>query len=661
MALILDAVFRTVKAERDLDSFVRKSKTSVASLEKNSVSGATRISSAFSSASKVIGALGLGAAALEVAQFTKRSIELASALQEAQNRFDVVFQGVSGATQQVNAMAQAVGRSRKEWIEFTGALGDVLKPLGFTTQEAFALSTQLTKLSVDVASFTNAADADVLRSFESAIVGNTEALRSYGIAINAADVKAEAYSAGIATQGEELTKTQKALATYNLIFKNTIDAQGDAAKTQDSYANQTKRLQSNFEELTLVIGGAFLPVATEGIKELNTDLEDLLRNSDRIKKSFSDAWKTVGSSIGGAIEPTEDIRKALEEYDKQQRAAANATVHGWIGVKSTLSAVKDLQISANKDTQQSIEDVIDSIKKRIRAEADATAQVIQSQTQVDELNKRYAKLTVTAATRSFVEADLDKIGKSQTENAEARLNYAVRQVLLLQEMGASQELITKEMQKQVQETNRTLFTMELIPTPQAEIERYTQSTARNLTYWNPELERARLLSYEIGDAIFSHVGAALNSAIDKAIRMRGVMGDILRDVAKLLIKLGINALASSVGLPGLFHKGGVVPGFPTGGVVRPNQGAPIGGIDNRIVSVQVGEGILTRETTQRLGGERGIKALNAGASPSVTFGNIIINANTFDRRFVETDLLPTLEKIARQGRFTVPANRLVRR
>jgi len=196
-------------------------------------------------------------------------VKLASDAEETANKFNVVF---GSMRREANAWAESfgdsVGRSTDQMQQFSSSLGDVLKPLGFTTEEAFKLSASMTELALDVASFNNRQDADVVRAFTSALTGERESLKTLGIVIQEADVKQEAYASGIAKTGAQLTKTQKAQATVNLLYKNTADAQGDLLRTQDSFANQLKRLNAEFRELGISLGVILLPAATDLVKSL---------------------------------------------------------------------------------------------------------------------------------------------------------------------------------------------------------------------------------------------------------------------------------------------------------------------------------------------------------------------------------------------------------
>lgn len=202
-----------------------------------------------------------------IVAFTKRLLKLWSDITEFQSKFDTVFKWVEDqATETFQTMADAVGRSNVELVKFAGTVGDTLKPLGFASSEALSLSENMIKLAIDVASFNNVSDEQAINAFTKALTGEREALKSLGIVINETDVKNKAYALWLADTGQELSKQAKALATYQLLLDNTTDAQGDAIRTADSFANQLKRLQGVISD-TMANAGRDIAQETAGILE----------------------------------------------------------------------------------------------------------------------------------------------------------------------------------------------------------------------------------------------------------------------------------------------------------------------------------------------------------------------------------------------------------
>lgn len=180
---------------------------------------------------------------------------LAADAEETQSKFNAVFKDLSDTTETfVNDLASSVGRGRTELRGFLATLQDTFVPLGFARAEAAELSKQLVTLAIDVASFNNEADAAVIRAFQSALVGNTEAVRRYGIVLSQARLEQEALAQGFENGLAGLTESEKAQLRLNVILQATADAQGDALRTQDSFQNSLKRTNAVLIELGEELG-----------------------------------------------------------------------------------------------------------------------------------------------------------------------------------------------------------------------------------------------------------------------------------------------------------------------------------------------------------------------------------------------------------------------
>ena len=211
-------------------------------------------------------------------------IKAASDAEETQAKFNTVFRGMSEeANKWAESFGQEVGRSKQSVKSWMAGLQDTFVPLGIARDEALKLAQGLTTLAVDVASFNNAADADVIRDFTSALVGNHETVRKFGIIISESAIKQEAYRQGIEKTYKELTDLEKVQLRYSLIQRGTTDAQGDAIRTSGSYANQVKRLSANWDNFKVMLGQEILPALTELIKSINENEEAIEKFGEALK------------------------------------------------------------------------------------------------------------------------------------------------------------------------------------------------------------------------------------------------------------------------------------------------------------------------------------------------------------------------------------------
>lgn len=214
-----------------------------------------------------LGAVMAGVAAVGVVKL----IQAASEFEETSGKFVAVFKELAPEAEAFTAaLAQELGRSRVELTGFMATLQDTFVPLGFAREEGLEMSKVLTRLTVDLASFNNKAQPDVLADLQSAMVGNHETMRKYGVIITQASLNQELLNQGIAGGTKVATEQEKAMARMGLIMASTTDAQGDALRTSGSFANQMRSLMAAVEEVNISMGSALLPTATKLIVSLKS-------------------------------------------------------------------------------------------------------------------------------------------------------------------------------------------------------------------------------------------------------------------------------------------------------------------------------------------------------------------------------------------------------
>ena len=177
----------------------------------------------------------------QLLDFARSSITAASAAQEAAGAFGTTFGGAAEQLgEQLSKNANLFGLTTSEAKQLIGVFGAVAQGLGFTQDESAGLSARLFELSGDIASFNNisAGAEPVLRAFQSAIVGEREALKTYGIAISEAEVQTKAFEMTGKTSADALTRQEKALATTELLFTKASVQIGNAQREAEGFAAQ---------------------------------------------------------------------------------------------------------------------------------------------------------------------------------------------------------------------------------------------------------------------------------------------------------------------------------------------------------------------------------------------------------------------------------------
>jgi hypothetical protein len=192
--------------------------------------------------------------------------KLASDAEETESKFRTVFSDVESEADSVAAnLVKNFGLSSKAAQQLLGDTGDLLTGFGFTGGAALDLSKQVNELAVDLASFTNFSGGakGASAALTKALLGERESLKSLGIAILEKDVKAEIARMRAEGQRFETERQAKAYATMNIAIRQSKNAIGDFARTQNQLANRMRVLQGRLSDLAVSFGKILIPLANK--------------------------------------------------------------------------------------------------------------------------------------------------------------------------------------------------------------------------------------------------------------------------------------------------------------------------------------------------------------------------------------------------------------
>ena len=259
---------------------------------------ANQMQTSVSKAFKVMSVAALAAGAVAVYQIQKvgrEAIKAASDLEEVSSKFNVVFAGQQNRVEQWSkALVDGYAMSTRESKQYLSSIQDLLVPMGMEARQAANLSNEIVKLSADLGSFNNLPTAKVMEDIQSALVGNYETMKKYGVVLNATVVQEKALSMGLASTKNELTAGMKAQASYALMVQGSTAAIGDMARTSEGYANQAKKMKSNIEDLKAMLGKEFLPEVTAVVIQINAWFN---ANDGLIKQKTHEAIYDIKESI----------------------------------------------------------------------------------------------------------------------------------------------------------------------------------------------------------------------------------------------------------------------------------------------------------------------------------------------------------------------------
>jgi len=234
---------------------------------------ASKLNETFAMLGRQLAALGIGAKLNEFVQLASDANETASAIGQ-------IF-GTEGAKQVdewSHAMGEAMGRSAYDLQAYSARLGSVLGPITKTQDQARLMAESLSGLAVDLASFFNTSDQDAMLALRSGLTGEYESLKRYGVVLNDSTLAEIAHSQGIKKKVTQMTVAEKTELRYQAIMARTKQAQGDAARTGEGFANATKALQAQIKTLGIDMARKAIPA-----------FEKLVRAGRELIKWFNEA------------------------------------------------------------------------------------------------------------------------------------------------------------------------------------------------------------------------------------------------------------------------------------------------------------------------------------------------------------------------------------
>lgn len=278
----------------------------------------------------------------KITEFTSACLDLGSDLAEVQNVVDVTF---SKMNEQVNNFAQNAvfqfGLSETMAKQYTGTFGAMAKAFGFVESEAYAMSTTLTGLAGDVASFYNITQGEAYTKLKSVFTGETESLKDLGVVMTQTALDQFALANGYGKTTAKMTEQEKVALRYAFVQQQLSLAQGDFARTSDSWANQVRILKLQFDSLRASLGQGFIAALTPVIKVINTIMGKLVQLANvfsafmkrlfGVKSDSSSGIGAVASDVSSATNAMDNLSNSTSGVGSAAKKAAKE-IKGLMGI-----------------------------------------------------------------------------------------------------------------------------------------------------------------------------------------------------------------------------------------------------------------------------------------------------------------------------------------
>lgn len=241
-----------------------------------------------------------------IVAFGKSCIDLGSNLAEVQNVVDVTFGSMSGRVDAfAKDAAKSFGLSETMAKKYMGTYGAMAKSFGITGNAGYEMSAAITGLTGDVASFYNLSQDEAYTKLKSIFTGETESLKDLGVVMTQTALDQYALNEGLGKTTNKMTEQEKVLLRYRFVMSQLSDASGDFARTSNSWANQVRVLQLQFESLKATIGQGLINAFTPVITVINAILEKLQTLANYFK-AFTEAIFGDASGSGGGVSGSMD-------------------------------------------------------------------------------------------------------------------------------------------------------------------------------------------------------------------------------------------------------------------------------------------------------------------------------------------------------------------
>jgi hypothetical protein len=313
-----------------------------------------------------------------IVDFYKKTVQSASAAEEENQKFGVVFSRVfSEASKSAKDLADNYGLSETAAKKFLSTNANIFESLGLTQKASLGLSEKVIKLGTDLVSFTNFSGGteEGINAISKALIGEREQLKSLGIAVLEEDLVNFAQASGKVYAS--MSKQEKATLTLAYITKLADNAVGDFGRSCDSWANVQRRVTAATDDSMVSIGQKLIP----GLSELGIEYIRATKSGGFVQKSLEGIAGAANSVISGLAALMRDQNNITESESKTQSAYKDTSDQ----LDSVLSSAEKYgaQLARNAGQNGTTQQAVAAFDKAL-ASGDTTA--IAYQKSIDKLN-----------------------------------------------------------------------------------------------------------------------------------------------------------------------------------------------------------------------------------------------------------------------------------
>lgn len=301
-------------------------------------------------------------AGVTVGNFLKDAVDQASDLNESLNAVNVMLgSGAKSFLDFGKSAANNLGITQAKLNEAVVPMASLLSNAGIEGEDLSKKLQALATRATDVGSVFNKDVNEVLGAMGSALRGETEPARAFGIALDDASIRAKAVEIGLAKTTKEVSNSAKVQAAYALVMDQSAKAAGDFTNTQDSWANLQKRVSALGDEAKASLGAAFLPV----LSNVGAKLIPLLQNAGPALANFGTWLVDAGTTAVRVFR--DDIMPWLQPTIDALRNLATTVMENFPGIRDLFTSLAPAFLPITLLATQGLPILIDVVGRAVEA------------------------------------------------------------------------------------------------------------------------------------------------------------------------------------------------------------------------------------------------------------------------------------------------------
>lgn len=237
------------------------------------------------------------------------------------------------------------GLSQLTALQCAGQFMALANNMGVAHDAGMEMSTALTGLSADMASFYNIQQAVAADALAGIFTGESQALAQFGVTMNESALAAYALSQGVRTAYADLTQGEQVMLRYQYVTEALSLAQGDFARNTDSLSNQQRILQEQCKGLAIEFGMELLPIARDVVAWINgmvqafSGLTEGQQQAVLVIAACAAALGPLMTLMGGVSQAAGAAVSLWRAFSQAQIAATAATLAGTSATQAYTAAL----------------------------------------------------------------------------------------------------------------------------------------------------------------------------------------------------------------------------------------------------------------------------------------------------------------------------------